>query len=130
MSRSYSLASVAFAVDADPKWVDNVLARHDVPGVARRGRGVELAVSAHGLLTIAVLRRLVVDLGVPVARALPIAGRIAAAPDAAARIGRDLDLRLDRAALERELAGRLVEAAEAIAPRRRGRPPRRRARAD
>lgn len=126
MARSYSVAAVAFAIAAEPKWVDNLIARHDVPGVDRRGRGVELGVSPLGVLTIAATRRLVVDLGVPVAVALPLAGRLVADPAGTTRVGGALAVRLDRHALERDLAARLVEAAEAIAPRRRGRPPRHR----
>src|SRR5688572_10468581 len=126
MARSYSVAAVAFAIAAEQKWVDNLIARHDVQGVARRGRGVELRVSGLGLLTIAATRRLVTDLGVPVAVALPLAGRLVADPEGSTRVGGALALRLDRHALERDLAVRLVEAAEAIAPRRRGRPPRHR----
>jgi hypothetical protein len=126
MARSYSVAAVAFAVAAEPKWVDNLIARHDVPGVARRGRGVELGVSALGLLTIAATRRLVTDLGVPAAVALPLARRLVADPEGTTAVGGALAVRLDRRTLERELAARLVEAAETIAPRRRGRPPRHR----
>jgi hypothetical protein len=126
MARSYSIAAVAFAIAAEPKWVDNLIARHDVPGVDKRGRGLELRVSAPALLLIAATRRLVLDLGIPVAVALPLASRLVADPDGAARIGTALDVRLDRRSLERDVAARLVEAAEAIAPRRRGRPPRHR----
>ena len=126
MARSYSVATVAFAVAAEAKWVDNLVARHGVPGVARRGRGVELSVSGLGLIVIAATRRLVVDLGVPVAVALPLAERLVADPDGAVPVGGVLAVRLDRRILERDLAGQLVEAAEAIAPRRRGRPPRHR----
>lgn len=129
MSRSYSLATVAFAIGAEPKWVDNLLARHEVPGVARGGRGVELAVSAHGLLVVAAVRRLVAELGAPIAVALPLAVRLVARPEGLAELEGGLAVRLDRRALERELAARLVDAAEALAPRRRGRPPRRRPRA-
>ncbi len=129
MSRSYSLATVVFAVDAEPKWVDNLVARHDVPGVSRGGRGVELAVSGSGLMVVAVVRRLVVDVGLSVAAALPLAVALVASPEGTAHPGGPFTLRLDRRAIERELAARLVEAAEAIAPRRRGRPPRRRPRA-
>lgn len=129
MSRSYSLATVAFAVGAETKWVDNLVARHEVPGIARGGRGVELAVSGTGLLVVAVVRRLVVDVGLSVGVALPLAVRLVASPEGMAQAGGPFTLRLDRRAIERELAARLVEAAEAIAPRRRGRPPRRRPRA-
>ena len=129
MSRSYSVATVAFAVGAETKWVDNLLARHDVPGVVRGGRGVELAVSGSGLLVVAALHRLVVALGAPIAVALPLAARLAAGPHGEVAVDGVLALRLDRRALEGELAARLVDAADAIAPRRRGRPPRRRARA-
>jgi hypothetical protein len=130
MVRSYSVAAVAFAIAAEPKWVDNLVARHDVPGVDKRGRGVELRVSAPAVLVIAAARRLVVDLGVPVAVALPLASRLVADPQGTTRIGASLDVRLDRRSLERDIAARLVEAAEAIAPRRRGRPPRQRPGAD
>ena len=125
MRRAYSVASVAFAVGAAPRWVDNLLARHDVPGVARRGRGVELAISADGLLAIAVARALVAELGMAVAPAAALAAKLVASPGGSAPAGARLAVHLDRPALERDLAARLVEAADAIAPRRRGRPPRR-----
>ena len=129
MSRSYSLAVAAFAIDAETKWLDNLVARHDIPGVARSGRGVELAISGSGLLVVAVVRRLVADIGLSAALALPLARKLVTSPEGAAHAGGPFTIRLDRRAVERELEARLVEAADAIAPRRRGRPPRRRPRA-
>lgn len=124
MLRAYDVAVSALALDVDRKWLDNLLAQNDVPGVERVARGVSRQLSIPALVTAAVVRDLQRELGVPVARGVEIARRAVAAHGNELHISEALSLRLDLALIERELGNRLVHAMERAAPRRRGRPPR------
>jgi hypothetical protein len=143
MRRTYTPALVALALEVHPKWLDNVLSHHAVPGVAGGRQGRTRAIAPSAVLTLAVALLLMRDLGAPIARALQAAASLVAgrregdasqreAPSATASgvtemaLGPELRLRLDLAAVERRLARRLVEASEGWGPRRRGRPPGRR----
>ncbi|HUF26656.1 MAG TPA: hypothetical protein VMM18_06715 [Gemmatimonadaceae bacterium] len=104
------------------KWLDNLLSHHRVHGVLSIRQGVRRRISAEAVTTIAVALELMRALGLPTGRAL------AMAPELIAGRGEHhwtplLSVHIDLARIERELADRLAEAAEAAPPRRRGRPP-------
>jgi hypothetical protein len=129
MARSYDVAAAALALDVEPKWVDNVLSHHDVPGIARSRQGVSRAITPAGLLHLAVARALAEGVRVPIGTAIELAtvllagqaGSVAETP-----VAPTLTLRLDRAAMASALEHRLLDAVELAPARRRGRPPRRR----
>ncbi|HEX8850921.1 MAG TPA: hypothetical protein VF761_15425 [Gemmatimonadaceae bacterium] len=121
--RAYDVAVGALALDVDRKWLDNLIAHHDIRGVERFARGVSRRLSMRALLTAAIVRDLQRELAVPAARAVEIAQRLLAGHHSDLALTPALSVRLDLAALEREIAHRLIHAMETAAPRRRGRPP-------
>lgn len=121
--RSYDVATAALALQVDRKWLDNLIAHHDVVGVERFARGVSRRLSMRALVAAAIARDLQRELAVPAARAVEIATRALAHHHPDLPLAPALSLRIDHAALEREIAHHLVHAMETAAPRRRGRPP-------
>ena len=137
MARAYTLAVAALAIDVTPKWLDNVLSHHDVPGVGRGRQGRRRQIPPVALSLLAIARVLHTELHVPIARALEIATEAVRA-DAGARgeshgdggerfisRGPHLRIAIDVAALGDDLDRRVREAVEFAATPRRGRPPRR-----
>jgi hypothetical protein len=125
--RSYSSAAVAVALRVTPKWVDNLLSHHQLPGVERGRQGVERRISDRGLLAIQLVRVLVADLAISTARASEIAAiamdsRNAVQSTVTTPSG--IALVLPLAEIERRLREQVVEAVEMVAERPRGRPPR------
>lgn len=120
--RAYDPGLAALALDVDPKWLDNAISLHDVPGVIRETRGVTRRLSMRALVVLAIMRDLQLELGVPLARTLPIARRLLDAPRVPA--GPLVTVAADASAVERFVAERLAMAIERFVPRRRGRPPR------
>lgn len=120
--RAYDPGLAALALDVDPKWLDNTISLHDVPGVVREARGVTRRLSMRALVVLALVRDLQRELGVPIARAVPLARRLLDAPRVPA--GPLLTVAADLSAVERFIAERLAAAVERFVPRRRGRPPR------
>jgi len=124
----HSVRSVALAIGAPAKWVDNALSHHRIPGVSRRARGVQRDLDGTSVLILALTRFLAVDLGVPIALGSKIAGEIAGTVDESAVLHRralpsGLVLEVPVAAIVRQTRERLVDAAEAVAHIKRGRPP-------
>ncbi len=123
--RGYDVAIASLAIDAPPKWTDNLLSQHAVPGVVAARRGVSRRISRTALLHLALARELHVQLGLGVRDALALATELLAS-DADTPIARgSLRLHSDRAVLERSVDLRLREALESAPNPRRGRPPRR-----
>lgn len=128
MARGYDARSVALAIDAPAKWVDNLLSHNAFPGVTGGRQGVQRHISYDGLLAIVVTRLLHVHLGVPTRRAAELAVQA---------VQRRGDLRMNvqttggvtialpLGEIEARLRERLLEAAESVPRIRRGRPPRR-----
>ena len=119
--RAFDVTAAAIALEVTPKWLDNLLSHHQIPGVMGGRQGVRRRLQPQAVLLIAVVIRLCRELGMPVHRALGTAeglieqGRV---------VGRDgLELRMDVTRLGWELDARLAEAAESATLRRRGRPP-------
>ena len=124
MARVYDVGIAALALDVDRKWLDNLVAQHDVPGVERGGRGVARRLSVRALVAAGVARDLQRELGVAASRAVDIARAVVAGDRPELRLSPALSVHLDLAAAEREVERRLVHAMETAVPRRRGRPPR------
>ena len=123
--RAYTVATAALALDADPKWIDNLLSHHQIPGVSHAQRGIRRRIPAHSIRIIAVARALAADLAVPLHRAVELAIDIEARDRPDIRISDLIVLHLNRDRLHADLARRLDEAAEFAAVPRRGRKPRR-----
>ena len=70
--RAYNAKTVAFAVGATPKWLDNLLSRHRLPGVTQSRQGVERQISDEGLLAIELTRLLVWEFGIPLPQSAAI----------------------------------------------------------
>ena len=121
--RSYHGEIAALASGTDQKWVDNLLSHFALPGVESARQGVARRISQRGLEHIALVRRVARDVGLPLARAVDLAVRILADPDGLVDVADAIQLRLDRAAFEAEISGRIADAAERSTPARRGRRP-------
>ena len=126
MARAYTVATAALALEADAKWVDNILSHHDVRGIKRIQRGVRRALPPESILILAVARSLCDDLGLSAARALALAEEAVAAPGVEQRLSRTLAVSIDVGTIAAELKERLDRAAEIAAVPRRGRRPHRR----
>lgn len=125
MVRVYSVAAAAFALDVAPKWLDNFLSQHPVPGVIAEERGVARRIPLSALVLVAIARDLQRGLGVGLRRGLEVARRLVDTTDDTGLlpIGDAGELRVDVAALRRAIEDRLVIAMEILVAPRRGRPP-------
>ena len=124
--RAYTVKAAAVALKASPKWVDNVLSHHKVPGVTRKRQGVTRRVSSEAMLVLEIALRIMRSFGVPIGRALQVAGSVVEmrADAAGVEVASGFSLMVDIAAIEAELAERLAHAVEVSPSPRRGRPPR------
>jgi hypothetical protein len=122
VARAYSVRIAAVALDVSPKWVDNVLSQHEVPGVVSSRQGVERSISDLGIRALELIRIGSQELGMSVARSVEVAIATASAPDArfATRSGAEIRFELD--VIDRRLRERLVDAIEATPRLARGRP--------
>jgi len=123
--RSYSIAVVSLAIGAPEKWTDNLIAHHDIPDVRSRARGVSRGVAWSGLVRIALIREIHLELGCGVREAVALAELLLRAPAGTTVTGRWLTVAFDRATLEQELQRRLIDVLESAPRPRRGRPARR-----
>jgi hypothetical protein len=126
MARSYHVDIATFAADADRKWIDNLLSHFDIPGVDGGRQGVARRLSLLGICRVAMIRRLTRELGVSAAVAVSLTGQLFETDTTHLELGPHLQLRFDRRAFERDVETAALEAAESLAPARRGRPPARR----
>ena len=129
MSRSYSARITALITDTKPKWLDNLLSRHELPGVSRSRQGVERRISDEGLLAVELCRILNLELGVSLAQAVGISAQCLR--DASASVLRymtpsGLALTLSIVATRARLRDRTMDAVEMVAAVPRGRPRRQR----
>ena len=123
--RLYSVAVASLAINAPTKWIDNLIAHHEIQDVRSRTRGVARGVSWAGLVRIALIRELHVALGCGVREAVALSDHLLRAPTGQMMVGRWSTLGFERRALEEALQRRLVEALESAPRPRRGRPVRR-----
>ncbi|MEO8621890.1 MAG: hypothetical protein ABI625_12545, partial [bacterium] len=70
---SYDIAIASLAIDAPPKWTDNVLSQHTIPDVVFARRGVARRIGHAALVRLALIRQLHVSLGLGVADAVRVA---------------------------------------------------------
>ena len=118
----YHVGIAAVAASADHKWIDNLLARFELPGVDRSRQGVARRISAIGLRHIVLIRWLTKGLGITTASAVTLAKQALASSDGVIAVLPGLEIRVDLAGLSREVDSLLVEAVESLVPARRGRP--------
>ena len=123
--RLYSVAVTSLAVGAPLKWTDNLIAHHALAEVRSRTRGVSRGVSWAGVVRIALIRVLHLELGCGVQEAVALSQSLLQTPGGQMTLGGHLSLAVDRMALERDLQERLADALETAPRPRRGRPPRR-----
>jgi hypothetical protein len=118
--RLYDSAVVALALDVEPKWLDNFIARAGLSQLTSGTSGKSRRFSVDTVVRIAVARTLMDRLEVP----MPVATRLASAILAGdGTILRGLvRLELDVAALREELDRRLAAGVEMVVTPRRGRP--------
>jgi hypothetical protein len=104
------------------KWLDNTLSHISVPGVQQEKQGVARRITIDGLLILAVATVLIRELGIPLAGAIGIAGRLTANGGQYAS-PQGVSLQLNLKTLRAGLLERLENAVEMAPVPRRGRPP-------
>lgn len=123
---SYHIEIVGVVADADQKWVDNVVSRFPLDGVERATHGVSRRISTAAIRQVALARRLVTTLGLPIGTAVTLANALLTSQDGSVSLTDGLELRMDRDSFHEAVDQALREAVERVVPARRGRPPRRR----
>ena len=123
--RLYSVVVTSLAVGAPTKWTDNLIAHHQLPEVRYRSRGVERGVSWAGVVRIALIRALHLELGCGIREAVILSDTLLRSGTDSVSLGQRLVLGFDRQALELDVRQRLGEALESAPRPRRGRPARR-----
>jgi hypothetical protein len=123
VGRSYHIVVARHVVAADDRWVDNLLARFDLPGVESSGKGTSRRISALGIYHVALVSDLVDSVGLSIESACRLAARLFGDPpgDAVTPFP-GVEIRFDRATFVAGVDARISEAVEAIAVPRRGRP--------
>jgi len=123
LARLYHVDVARHAAGAEPRWVDNLLARFDLPGVESSGQGSTRRISSVGIYHVALVARLTRSMGIALQPASALAVKLLAAPpgDPVLLLG-DIELRFDRAAFTAAVDARVAEAVESVMPPRRGRP--------
>jgi hypothetical protein len=113
---------------ADIRWVDNLLSRHDLPGILRGRQGVQRSISDQGLLAIELTRLLSQKLGLSVGQSVAIARSVLGARlsgSVRVEIAPALSLVVDLPVLEERLRAQVLQAMESVSRVPRGRPRRR-----
>ena len=124
--RSYDVAITSLAIGAPAKWTDNVLSQFPIPDVVLEHRGIARRIPYTGVVRLALVRELHVELGLSVRDAVCRADELLGTDPSVVLAGEAIQLVLDRAALERRVDQALREALESAPTPRRGRPPGRR----
>jgi hypothetical protein len=122
--RAYTVAATAVTLDVPPKWVDNALSHHKVPGVTRGRQGVARKLSYQAVLTLEVALRLVRALAVPLPRSIELATVLISDPKPRQSLGAasGLSLGIDIESIEAHVTKLLAHAVEVTPSPRRGRP--------
>lgn len=116
----------ALITGVQPTWLDNLLSRHNLPGVSRSKQGIDRRISEEGMLAVELCRILNLELGISLTHAVEIATQcLNSATDDELRFTTPsgLALSLSIAATRARLRGRTMDAAEMVAATPRGRPP-------
>ncbi|HET7632145.1 MAG TPA: hypothetical protein VFK16_07520 [Gemmatimonadaceae bacterium] len=119
---AYNIATAAFATQSPRKWVDNITAHHDLPGVSRTGRGAERSFSFDAVVALQITRTLCRELQVSAWRAVELATALQASAEHAVTLPGGLLVSVDLAQTARDVQRRLLEAAESVPRTKRGRP--------
>ena len=125
MARTYSIDVIALAIGLSPKWVDNLLSHHTLPGAPRGRQGVQRRITEEGLLAIELTRLLARELGVSVSHSAELARRALESrsmSEATISTSSGLTLVFNLSAIESRLRARVLEAVESVARVPRGRP--------
>ncbi len=120
---TYDTATVAFAVSAPRKWVDNTCTQFSVPGVQSVRQGVSRQFSFEGVVALQLIRGLCVEFSLPAREAVRLATALLADGRAMATAAHGIVIGLDLDALTHQVQQRLFEAVESVPRVRRGRPP-------
>ena len=114
----------ALATGVSPKWIDNLLSHHALPGVSGGRQGLERGITMPGIIAIEIVRLATEELGVSIARGVSIATTLLSAdpPVSTTRTPSGIEIVFPIHELERRLRERLVEAVEAAPSLPRGRP--------
>jgi hypothetical protein len=126
----YHVGIAAVAASTDVKWIDNLLARFEIPGVDRSHQGIARRISPAGLRHIVLIRWLSRELGITLSTAVDLAGRALSAGNGIVGLAPGIELHVDLDQVSEEVEAILGDAVESLVPARRGRPPRSRALGD
>lgn len=122
--RAYTITAAAFALKVPPKWLDNVITHHEVPGVFRKRQGVSRRLTPQAILTLDLALRLSRSLGSPLPVAIRIAqAMVASRNEPAHLLDHGISLQADIERIEKRLSELLGHAVEFAPIPRRGRPP-------
>lgn len=122
MPRAYTVATAALALDMPIKWVDNILSHNRLAGIHQEKQGIARRLSVEGLVMLALAAVLILELGLPAAKAIVIADEIITGGGRYVA-GQGLTIQIDLAAFHDHLLERLERAVEIAPTPRRGRPP-------
>lgn len=122
MAKSYHIEVARHVTEVDAKWIDNLLSHFDVAGVAGGKQGTPRRITLTGIAHIVLIQRLSSRMGVRIGEAVGLASRLMS-PDSTISIHVGIDLSIDRDRFLDEVRRLVEQAAEAIVPARRGRPP-------
>src|ERR1051325_9296833 len=100
--RLYHVEAAAVAANADTRWVDNLVSRFPVVGVARGGNGRTRKLRLEAVQQVVLARTLVEQLEIPVGKAVDLAAALLGKGLGAARVGPWFQLHVDLAALHHE----------------------------
>lgn len=122
--RAYTVAATAVTLKTSPKWVDNILSHHTVPGVSRARQGVMRRLTPRAVTTLEIALRIARSLALPMHRALSIAGNLieTGGSDASIQLSPTIRIVVNVDAIISETMARLDEAVEVTPVPKRGRP--------
>jgi hypothetical protein len=126
----YNTATVATAVGASPKWLDNLLSHNKIDGVSGGRQGVQRRLSADAVRIVALAKELIEHAALSAPAAVGIAAALVASTVPGGGTGSrqpvqlspSVWIELDLGALEREISAGLAHAVEVTPHPRRGRP--------
>jgi hypothetical protein len=122
--RAYTVAAASVALHVPPKWMDNILSHHTLPGVTQARQGVARRITAEAVLTLEIALRIARGMAVPMHRALELAIALATVGSSGLEPREGVILSVDLDSIRAELYHRLAHAVEVAPSPRRGRPPR------
>jgi hypothetical protein len=120
--RGYTIATTAFALGTNSKWVDNILSHYRVPGVKQSHQGISRTVSFEAVRVLALALQLADRFPNAAAEALELARAVISDSGGVVQLSPALVLTADLAGLDEWLTKRLALAVEAAPIPRRGRP--------